>query len=79
MPGVNAVQIEGFDANEASIQTLQSCVSRGKVTEAHVGYGQDGSDDRCLKDITNAHLAHRDSVSVSARARGVHLGRPNWH
>ena len=42
LTGVNAVQIEGFKADEASILTLQQCVANGKITEAHAGYGEDG-------------------------------------
>ena len=45
MPGVNSVMIEGFAANEASIQELQWCAKRGKLTEAHMRGGNCNSDE----------------------------------
>jgi len=58
MPGVNAAQIEGFKAENASIALLLESVANGKITEAHAGYGEDGgADDHCLKGITNSLAA----------------------
>ena len=58
LSGVNAVQIEGFKADESSILTLQQCAANGKITEAHAGYGEDGSaDDHCSNGIENSLAA----------------------
>jgi hypothetical protein len=58
MPGVNAVQLEGFKADNRSIALLLEAVAHGKITEAHAGYGEDGSaDDHCSKGITNSLAA----------------------
>lgn len=56
MPGVNAVQIESFKADEASIALLNNSAMLGKIVEAHAGYGEDGRDDHCA-DITNSLAA----------------------
>ena len=58
MPGVNAAQIEGFKADNASINLLRRSIANGKITEAHAGYGEDGSaDDHCSRGITNSLAA----------------------
>eukprot|EP00756_Hemistasia_phaeocysticola_P057914 Hpha_TRINITY_DN34523_c0_g1::TRINITY_DN34523_c0_g1_i1::g.96465::m.96465 len=74
MPGVNAVQIEGFMANEASIETLRQCVANGKITEAHAGYGADGDDDHCSKGITNSLAA----FLIGAGSRSYYACSRSW-
>jgi len=55
MPGVNAVHIEAFKADENSINVLKKCVANGKIVQAHAGYGDDG-EDHCVN-ITNSLAA----------------------
>lgn len=58
LTGVNAVQIEGFKADEASILTLKQTVANGKITECHAGYGEDGEEDEhCSNGVTNSLAA----------------------
>jgi hypothetical protein len=66
MEGVNAVQIEGFKADEASIQTLINCVANGKITEAHAGYG--------VGELEHYPLSSRRYLSCSAPHRSTSSG-----
>jgi hypothetical protein len=65
MPGVNAVQIEDFKADNVSIVKLLECVANGKIVEAHAGYGVDGdADDHCSKGIVNSLAAFLIGLAV---------------
>ena len=75
MPGVNAVQIEGFKADNASITVLLECVSNGKIVEAHSGYGEDGTaDDHCTKGILNSLAA----FLIGAGSRSYYTCSRGW-
>ena len=75
LSGVNAVQIEGFKADEASIRTLQQCVANGKITEAHAGYGEDGTEDNhCVNGIENSLAA----FLIGAGSRSYYTCSRGW-
>eukprot|EP00118_Oscarella_pearsei_P025517 m.308315 g.308315 ORF g.308315 m.308315 type:complete len:351 (+) comp43746_c0_seq1:72-1124(+) len=86
VPGVGSTMIEGFEANEESIQHLQEAVAQGKLVQAHAGYGQDGSDNRC-QNITNslaAFLIGAGEYSYYGCSRGWfvdadHMDWLTWH
>ena len=75
MPGVNAVQIENFKADNVSIVKLLECVANGKIVEAHAGYGVDGdADDHCSKGIVNSLAA----FLIGAGERSYYACSQGW-
>lgn len=57
LPGLGAVMLERFQANESSINTLVKAVADGKMVFAHAGYQSDGRDNHCWDGVTNSLAA----------------------